>query len=40
MDNMNIENAAAEEAVVEATVDETAENEESGVHLFLLRKRT
>lgn len=34
MDNMNIENTAAEEAVVSAPVDETAENKESGVTLF------
>ena len=34
MDNMNIENTAAEEAVVSAPVDETAENKESGVTLI------
>ena len=34
MDNMNTENTAAEEAVVSALVDETAENEESGVTLI------
>lgn len=34
MDNMNIENTAAEEAVVSAPVDETVENEVSGVTLI------
>lgn len=34
MDNMNIENTAAEEAVVSALVDEEVENEESGVTLI------
>lgn len=34
MDNMNIENTAAEEAVVSAPVDEEVENEESGVTLI------
>lgn len=34
MDNMNNENTAAEEAVVSAPVDETAENKESGVTLI------
>lgn len=34
MDNMNIENTAAEEAVVSAPVDEAADNKESGVTLI------
>lgn len=34
MDNMNIENTAAEEAVVDAPVDETVETEESAVSLI------
>ena len=34
MDNMNIENAAAEEAVVDTPVDEAVEAEESGVTLI------
>ena len=34
MDNMNIENTAAEEAVVSAPVDEAVEKEESGVTLI------